>query len=262
MLGSKQLLLKLLGHSPFAKKNQIAIVYYVYINPDKNWKRLVLDQIKDVKSTKVLEVADLYIVVSNPTHAKDVESFFSEIKHFYKEIKFYTENKFEYWGMLLVWRIAQECKHYKYLVYFHTKGMTHPERKRVKVEELLTLTLFNQWTSLIEIFQKNNQINKMGLFPACKVNAQREILRGGWIWYNFWWARAEYIRTLEQPKSHPKHRYYYEEWLSYLKTDSKAKFYDNFSIYSMDLSLYSNKEVLDTTETLLKQPNLRQATQA
>lgn len=233
------------------KKKQTAIVYYVYINPNKDWRRLVLEQIDDVKNTHVLDVADLYIVVSNPDNVKDVDGFFEKLKGIYKEIKFYAENKFEYWGLLCVWHLAQENANYKYLAYFHTKGMTHPDQQRVKIEEVLTNTTFQPWQSLVRIFQTNQQVNKIGLFPARKLNAQGNIIRGGWIWYNFWWARAEYIRSLEPPKINPKHRYYYEEWLSYPVVDSSAKYYDNWSIYSMSMTAYTNQETLDHTERLL-----------
>lgn len=244
--------IKSLGIRSFFKKKSTAIVYYVYINPNKDWKQLVLGQMNDMKHTNVLSVADLYIVVSNPSNVKDVAIFFETISYLYEKIEFHTENKFEYWGMLLIWKLAQESRHYQYLVYFHTKGMTHSERERIKIEEILTHYIFHDWKFFIQIFQENSKINKLGLFPAWKVNNQDEIVRGGWVWYNFWWARADYIRILEQPKIDPKHRYYYEEWLSYLKSDNNSKFYDSFSTYSMTMSSYTNKETLDNTENLIK----------
>ncbi|TXH70502.1 MAG: hypothetical protein E6Q83_06415 [Thiothrix sp.] len=93
-------------------------------------------------------------------------------------------------------------------------------------------------------------MNKIGLFPAWKVNAKSGKFRGGWIWYNFWWAKADYIRLLEKPRIDPKHRYYYEEWLSYLEVDTEDKYQDSFSIYSMSMKAYNNQEALDNVEHL------------
>lgn len=236
------------------RRKEVAIVYYIYINPNKDWEKLVLGQLNDINSTGILSVADLYMVVSNPFGVDSVEGFFKKLTTPYKTIKFFSENKFEYWGIRLAWELAQTHKKYKYLIYMHTKGMTHTEQGRVKVEEVLTRSIFRDWNQLIKLFQENQKINKMGLFPARKLKRlknQDEIVRGGWIWYNFWWARAAYIRTLEQPKIEPKHRFYYEEWLSYVTPDSPDKLTDSFSIYSMTMNAYSNQEALDNTEALI-----------
>ncbi|WP_298606976.1 hypothetical protein [uncultured Thiothrix sp.] len=239
----------------YFKSKQTAIIYYVYINPNKDWRQLVLSQLRDINSTGVLSVADLYIVVSNPSGVENIEAFFTKIKPRYKKIEYYSENKFEYWGVNFVWSLAQAHKKYKYFVYLHTKGMTHSEPGRIKVEEILTRSIFKDWQLCIKLFQEKDKINKIGLFPARKLKKlknQEEIVRGGWIWYNFWWARASYIRKLEQPKIDPKHRFYYEEWLSYTTPDNADKLVDNFSIYSMTMNTYSNQEALDNTEILIR----------
>ncbi|MFZ1386291.1 MAG: hypothetical protein WBP46_00780 [Thiolinea sp.] len=250
-MNSLSKLIQKLNFNFFTKKTT-AIIYYVYINPAKNWQRLISDQLEDVKNTGVFAAADLYIVVSNPFKATDVDLFFEKIDVSYKEIEFHRENKFEYWGMFFIWKLVHSSSQYQYIVYFHTKGMTHTESSRVKTEKLLTGSLFKDWKLFISLFKKNNKINKIGLFPAWKVNDQGEIVRGGWIWYNFWWARADYIKALEQPKIDPKHRFYYEEWLSYPVPDTKNKLYDSYSIYSKTVSSYTNKEVLEITEKLIK----------
>lgn len=247
-------LTKSLSASFSFRKKQTAIVYYIYINPNKDWENLVLGQLNDISSTGILSVADLYLVVSNPFGVENIEIFFENLATPYKKIEFHSENKFEYWGVSRVWELAQKHKKYKYLIYLHTKGITHPEQGRVKVEEVLTRSIFKDWGQLIKLFRENKKINKIGLFPARKLKKlknQDAIVRGGWIWYNFWWARAAYIRTLEQPKIEPKHRFYYEEWLSYVIPDSPDKLTDSFSIYSMTMSSYSNQETLDNTEALI-----------
>lgn len=245
------ILVKTLRQRIFSKRKATAIVYYIYINPEKDWQQLILGQIEDIQSTGVLTVADLYIIVSNPTEVKGVIPFFEKLSPLYKNIQFYTENKFEYWGLLCVWQLAQTARHYKYIAYFHTKGMTHPESGRAKVEEILTHFTFKDWSLILKTFQINRKVNKVGLFPAFKVNQKSGLVRGGWIWYNFWWARAEYIRALEEPKINPKHRYYYEEWISYLEVDDKSKFYDSFSLYSLGMETYTTKEVLESTDKLV-----------
>ena len=235
----------------FPKKKEIAIVYYAYINPQKDWQSFVLGQLTDLKKTDILTIADLYIVVSNPFGLAEVKGFFDSLSTLYRHIEYYQENKFEYWGIACVWRLVQEQKQYQYFVYFHTKGMTHEQDGRIKVEQLLMQHTFKHWQQTIQVFEENKLINKVGLFPAWKVNAHCEIVRGGWIWYNFWWARSTYLSLLEPPKINPKHRFYYEEWLTYLQHDSSSKFYDSFSTHSMSMTSYTNQQALELTDNLI-----------
>ncbi|WP_020395898.1 hypothetical protein [Thiolinea disciformis] len=233
------------------KINSTAIVYFAYINPLKDWQLFIANQLNDLKKTDILSASDLHIVVSNPFKVSEVEGFFKNRKHLYKTIEFHEENKFEYWGINYIWNLAREHK-YDYLIYFHTKGISHENDKRSNKKEMLTHYTFNKWQSLVKIFEENKDINKIGLFPGWELNQQGEVIKGGWIWYNFWWARSSYIRTLEHPNPNPKTRYYYESWLSTSTDLNHNKLQDNFSIYSMDKTLYTGQETLENMEKLIK----------
>lgn len=233
------------------KINKIAIVYFAYINPLKDWQKFISNQLSDLIKTNILSTADLHIIVSNPFKAPNVLNFFKKLKHPYKNIELYEENKFEYWGINYVWNLARE-HNYEYVIYFHTKGISHEDDKRSNKKEMLTHHTFSQWQSLTKLFEENSDINKIGLFPGYELNQKGDIIRGGWIWYNFWWARSSYIQTLEKPNPAPITRYYYESWLSESNNPRNNKLQDNFSIYSMDKKLYTGKETLENMEELIK----------
>jgi hypothetical protein len=42
----------------------INIVYYIWINPKRNWKVIIEGQLSDMKISKIFEAAKLYIVLS------------------------------------------------------------------------------------------------------------------------------------------------------------------------------------------------------
>ena len=44
----------------------------------------------------------------------------------------------------------------------------------------------------------------------------------GWVWINFWWARASYIVRLVEPERSLHRRHYYEDYLGRLH-DGKGK---------------------------------------
>lgn len=205
----------------------IAIVYMIYINPNVDWKKIVRTQLQDVARTKILSSSDLHIVVSNPNKVADVKNFFSQLECAYKNIEYYDENKFEYWAIYYLWNLSQTNFNYKYVTYFHTKGMSYAsDLKRNKMERVLTYYNFNMWKECLKIFNDEDRINKIGLFPA--IDTESYPASGGWIWFNFWWARMEYVRHLEEPiDTHD--RYYYERWLSKIKEGNPL--IDCYSLY-------------------------------
>ena len=50
---------------------KIAIVYFVYINEKKNYKKLIEGQLRDIARSGVFNDADLYIQVSMKNELKD-----------------------------------------------------------------------------------------------------------------------------------------------------------------------------------------------
>ena len=51
---------------------RIAVVYFAYINKDKNWKRIISSQLADLKRSGILSEADLFIEVSDPNNLNSV----------------------------------------------------------------------------------------------------------------------------------------------------------------------------------------------
>lgn len=229
----------------------IAIVYYVYIKPGKDWEEIVLGQVRDIEESNILSVSDFYIVVSNPSNVEGVSGFLNQFSYLYKEIEFHDFNKFEYFGISKAWALSHESNKYRYILYFHTKGMSHKKNGRVDSEKILTYFTFNNWKDIVGVFKKNPHINKVGLFPAWHKNPDGKLIKGGWIWYNFWWARSDYIRKLEKPKENPEHRYYYEEWLSLLVSNDESKLHDSFSVYSKTPVSYTDRDTLCKTRKLI-----------
>jgi hypothetical protein len=80
------------------------------------------------------------------------------------------------------------------------------DKSRNEIEEKLTKNTIKDWQHTISIFKNNSNIHKLGLYPSDR----------GFVWFNFWWARGEYINRLEEPII-TEDRYYYDIWLSKIK---------------------------------------------
>ncbi len=215
-------------------ESNVYIVYFIYINPDRNWKLILEGQMNDIKDTNILENNKLFIVISsnNENNINEAKNIVNTIfKGFNHNIEFSIEprNLFEYPGIKKVYDLAIKNKD-KLFIYFHSKGMVfHENSKRNEIEEKLTKNTFKNWHKTISIFKNNSNIHKIGLLPS----------DSGFIWYNFWWARGEYINKLEEPII-SEDRYYYEVWLSKLK---KVKCNDSYSIMNDSNNCSSFEEV-------------------
>jgi hypothetical protein len=188
-------------------RSNIYIVYFIYINPDRNWKLILEGQMNDINKTNILENNKLFVVISsndenNTNEAKKIIN--TILINYIHNIDFTVEsrNLYEYFGIKKVYDLACLNKH-KLFIYFHSKGMKfHSDSTRNIDEQKLTKYTFNDWEHILSIFKNNSNIQKVGLFPSDE----------GWVWFNFWWSRGEYISNLKEPII-SEDRYYYETWL-------------------------------------------------
>jgi hypothetical protein len=213
--------------------SEVYIVYFIYINPHKNWKLILDGQMNDLKDTNILQNNKLFVIISssdenNTNEAKNiVKSILIDYNH-NVEFTVEKENLYEYHGIKKVYDLALKHKD-KLFIYFHSKGMVfHKENEsRNEIEEKLTKNTLKDWENKILIFKNNSKIHKLGLYPSDK----------GFIWFNFWWARGEYINRLEEPII-TEDRYYYEIWLSKLKKveceNSYSTIYNGNTCFTFD----------------------------
>ena len=89
-----------------------------------------------------------------------------------------------------------------YILYFHSKSMTRFRGIREPVEKALHRTIIARWKEVLDIFQRHPNIDKIGSTAS----------NYGFIWWNYWWARASYLAQVETPIKTTR-RHYYEDWL-------------------------------------------------
>lgn len=231
------------------KKNSekiIALIYGVYINSEVNWEKILYRQILDIKISGILNIADIYLIVSNPNSVPQAENYLR--KFGFKNIVIYTENKYEYPALHFIWTLSRQENIYQYMIYMHTKGMSYAKKRRNKTEEILTHYTLKFWEEYLTIFDEHSHINKIGILPGegsgFDDKHQQYANLKGWIWFNFWWARKSYITTLPEPIE-TSDRYYYEYWLG-LQEESCNQV-DTYSIYTKQIQYFKS----DVAERIL-----------
>lgn len=213
------------------KNKRVGIVFFIYINSKKNYKKIIKAQLNDLILSGVLTVADLHVVIniSDDVNCKeDLNLFFNTFNINIASILYTEENYFEYEGLTKLYELALSNK-YDYLSYFHTKGMSYKKHlffKRSPREIVLTYLNFYNYKNTIQLFDSNSNINKISPFPSFDEESK---LQGQWSWFNFFWIRATYVKYIEKPQK-TLDRFYYKDWTKLL-LNRRSSTNDNYSLY-------------------------------
>ena len=226
------------SHNQAVAKNNTAIVYGVYINAAADWRRRIRLQLDDLRRSGIFSVADLHVVVSNPSRVEGVFAFFDAFPIDVANIELFEENKFEYPAISYLWNLANNQPGYEYIAYLHTKGMSYAKLRRDKVERALTYFTFSRWAEILRVFDAHADVHKIGLFPARHGDKLSE-----WIWFNFWWVRSSSIRTLPKPGV-SKYRHYYEHWLGLQQPSEDGTKCHCYSIFRNERAYFSAEEAV------------------
>jgi len=207
----------------------IYVVYFAYLDVgDKNWntsraKDLVTLQLKELKDVGLADAAkEVHVVYNSPKRSnfnnasalrlgkatKNAKSIIPKL-FIHKE----RGNAFEYPALSLVWDIANNIPEAEransVILYFHSKGMSNGSKEKVKTPENTELTdiVIKPWKDIVERFASDPAVNKAGHSASDT----------GFMWFNFWWARASYIVGCPRPIL-TERRHYYEDWVGRRKT--------------------------------------------
>ena len=219
---------------------KINIVYYIFINPDRDWKIIVNGQINDLKISK-LNFEKLYVHICceqrslnnerslNDERSLNEVSLIEDCKKLINKVTLnvvYSEsylNQYEYPGLKLLYDLCQTEKDSIFL-YMHSKGMVFNNPKNEKNEfqrnefEKTTLrgTLYYHERAKY-VFENIKFINKVGLWPSEK----------GFIWVNFFYIRSGYLKV---PPIITNDRWWYEEYIGNIGNIGNGNYLDCYSL--------------------------------
>jgi hypothetical protein len=185
------------------------IIYFanLFVNPPHG-PRLIREQLTDLVATGLTRFSRVHIVLSLPDDfdypsLQDNLTFLFQRQYRTLEFHIGHDNCHEYPGIQQVHSLAREDRNRNhYILYFHSKGITRFHGRREHVEMALHKTVIDQWKNVLQIFDTHPNIDKIGSTAST----------GGWIWWNYWWARASYLTQVEKPVK-TERRHYYEDWL-------------------------------------------------
>ena len=209
-------------------------MYYVFINPKRDWKKIIKGQLSDLFLSGLLLESKLCIHITD-THGL-VDECMSFINDLIKsEISFKTNdsNQWEYPGFKWLYELAQEYPD-SAMLYLHTKGMVyHYLNDRDMCEKTILRYSIDNYKNTLKIFDENKLINKIGVYPSTE----------GWLWFNFFWIRSDYLMECNPPEYKPDNRYYYESYIGREAPKVNKSYKDCYSLLDQTICGYSQPQI-------------------
>ena len=203
------------------------IIYYVFINPTRNWKIIIEGQMKDLQVSNIL-YDKLYIHICCEEYL-----LINECKDCINEIGIqriiYSQsstNQFEYPGLKLLYDLSKHSS--DIFLYIHSKGMVynnHYSIRSIAEQPSFRVTLY-YYQKAIDTLKNNNLINKVGIWPSDQ----------GYIWLNFFYIRGGYLKKGPEISDY---RYYYEEFIG------NGDYTDCYSLALDKIGCYDKNEVMN-----------------
>jgi len=207
----------------------IFILYYAYLNVEKDWRDMIKNQLYDMKKSGIMSVSMFHaVLLGTPDNIKEAKLLIETLLNRNVEITEIYNNLYEFPAIIKIRELAIIYPE-KIFIYFHSKGMVNnnDSRYRTQVEQRLTLNTFLDWESTLYIFEKYSNIQKAALFPSIN----------GFGWYNFWWATGSYLascKPIEIPENLVDNdRFLCESWLG---TNGSNTWEDCYSIVNKNIS--------------------------
>lgn len=231
-----------LDAEPVSAQAKTRIVYFINCYINKNYIYLFSRQMAELAATGLLSQTNsvLHVVSSGTAEDKNVLQAeilrifgsTSDIRHEHTE-----QNLFEYPGIRKVWELGRKESD-AFILYFHARGISRIKlgrfrKNRQPLEQRLFRRVIGEWRQNLLWLSAVRSADKVGISHG----------GNGWVWFNFWWARASYVAQLEEPEQ-TERRHYYEDWLGRYSRSAAGEYANTLDrcisiAYSERRSLYN-----------------------
>lgn len=195
--------------------NKIILSYHVYLID--HCVEMISDQIKSVIHSGLLDACDLfYIGVVHPGTEKSIQylDWLTKLCHSVEKkkgthkikITIHAGNKEETDTLKFV-RDYSASNPGDYVGYFHTKGITQYSPPTESWRRYMQYFTINQWRHSLALLREG--------YDCTGVMWNKDTPLGDWPHFsgNFWWAKTDYINTLDHSYLDHPWRYMREFWI-------------------------------------------------
>ena len=179
----------------------IKIVYFAYLIPNV-WKPIIEEQLTALANTNLYDLAEEIFITVNIVQTEDLVQLIELLKERWPKVKLgYVSyrNDYEYLGIFHLHVLSQEYSRDCILLYFHSKGMTS---NLPKIRQNLFKYTIENYQEYVNAFSTNPELDIAGAVPH----------KDGFIFFNFFWIRSNYIRKYCPWPNPTSNRFIWEVW--------------------------------------------------
>lgn len=195
---------------------RVKIVYFAYLVPDK-WRPIVEEQLDALTQCGLYTRADEIQMSCCFDHMKDYQELCDLLEQQWPKVKIgqiSDTNQYEYLGILNVYLMAHQVEavdaNDTVILYFHSKGMTS---NLPKIRRSLFQHTIQNYQEYLDAFETDPNLDIAGYLPH----------PDGFIYFNFFWIRADYVRNWTSLPVPSQDRFIWEVWFGHEYSQKTTK---------------------------------------
>lgn len=220
---------------PDLQNLRVSIVYFANTIVNRSHgSKLICQNIEELLSCKIIEnVPNCHVHIVLSIHSRDVLTQVKRVIPLELVDKFTFHvtfsNDHEYPGILKVHEMGHTSD---VILYFHSKNMTRYRGQpnyHDPIGDKLLQDIVKNWRYCLFILHNFDMIDKV--VSTCSPE--------GWGWFNYWWIRGSYMKSMNPPQK-TTNRWYYESWLAREYIGTRDKIVNCWSVSTTPSKGYFN----------------------
>lgn len=220
------------------------IIFFINCHVNRQYNSLLDLYLKDFQESGIQDRDDvklIFVVVGEPEDStsimKKVKDHLPRLFGTYDEkdiltsagtqrfeLRMFDNSRYEHVGVETAWSEAMASDDDDLITYTHCRGLGHNNPRHLEMQgsrEVFSMYasahIIRNYDGVMKKFNTNPLMTKAGVTQS----------PGGWMWFNFWTARASYLKKKDKPDINGKVseaaaksfdggqtvRHYYETWL-------------------------------------------------
>ena len=206
-----------------ATSQKIKLIYFCNCLVSSLYPKIVKHHLKDLRRSgidKHENFSAIFVVCGTHRDVKAIKRIINriipnlcneqnksakELKRNRLEIRLFESSHFEHQGIHTYWSESMSSHDEDILVYAHCKSLSRiDELKEIPhLSKACSEIILGNLDTIFSLFATFNSIERAGISQG----------GNGWMWHNFFAAKASYLKTRPEPLL-SDNRYYYESWLA------------------------------------------------
>ena len=223
-----------INHSNFASNQEVKLIYFCNCNLSALYPKIVRHHLRDLhkcEMDKYDNFSVIFVICGTPKDAKRIKRIAKKLlpglfsaqgssprtRQDQFEIRLHENTNYEHQGIRALWSEALTSNDEDILFYAHSKSLSKINRTKEVSHDSKACSeiILRNSDIIISLLNTFESVEKVGISQAIGRKGE-----WGWMWHNFYAAKAKYLKNRPKPLLSDD-RFYYESWLAGRKNFEK-----------------------------------------